>query len=90
MFTSYMILILAKFSAWKFYIRKLLFGATNMVKKQNNEKFVYSGYGIIAFDGKSSWSFVNDYARNVVIFGVDNSSSSHSDNQGNDFLVLGE
>ena len=26
----------------------------------------------------------------VVIFGVDNSSSSHSDNRGNNFLVLGE
>ena len=26
-----------------------------------------------------SWSFGNDFARNVAIFGVDNSSSSHAD-----------
>ena len=48
---------------------------------------MYSGYGI-AFDGKGSWSFGNDYASNVVIFGVDNSSSSHADNHKNKFLVL--
>ena len=46
-------------------------------------------YGI-AFDGKGSWSFGNDRARNVVIIGVDNSSSSHNDNQINEFLILGE
>ena len=32
-------------------------------------------------DGKGEWSFGNDYARNVVIFGVDNSSSCQTDNQ---------
>ena len=35
------------------------------------------------------WSFANDFARNVVIFGVDNSSSSNTDNQNYNFLVLG-
>ena len=50
---------------------------------------MYSGYGI-AFDGKSCWSFDNDNARIVVIFGVDNSSPSHTDNLKNDFLILGE
>ena len=34
--------------------------------------------------------FDNDFARNVIIFGVDDSSSSHSDNHKNNFLVLGE
>ena len=34
-------------------------------------------------------SFRNDYARNVIIFGVDNSSSSHTPNMKN-FLILGE
>ena len=32
----------------------------------------------------------NDFARNVIIFGVDNTSSSHTDNRKNNFLVLGE
>ena len=51
---------------------------------------MYSGYGI-AFDELGSWSFDNDFARNVlVIFGVDNSCSSHTDNCKNNFLVLRE
>ena len=47
-----------------------------MVK--NKEKYVYSGYGI-AFDGEGKWSFGNGFARNFIIFGIDNSSSSHTD-----------
>ena len=50
---------------------------------------MYSGYEI-GFDGKGEWSFGNDYARNGLIFGVDNSSSSHTDNLKNNFLVLRE
>ena len=50
---------------------------------------MYSGYGI-AFDRKGSWNFGNNYAGNVVIFGVYNSSSSHTDNLKNSFLVLDE
>ena len=50
---------------------------------------MYSGCGII-FDSVGSWSFNNDITRNVIIFGVDNSSSSHADNHNNNFLVLGE
>ena len=33
---------------------------------------------------------IYDTVTNVVIFGVDNSSSSHADNLKNNFLVLGE
>ena len=51
---------------------------TDIVKNSDKEKYVYSGYGI-AFDGEIEWSFDNDYARNIIIFGVDNSSSSHAD-----------
>ena len=42
--------------------------------------FNYNGPGI-AFDGKGMWSYDNDFARNVIILIVDNSSSSHTDNQ---------
>ena len=42
------------------------------------------------FDGAGSWSFDSDTARNVLIFGVDNSSSSYVENRKNNFLVLGE
>ena len=50
---------------------------------------LYSGYGV-ASDGGGSWSCGNDSVRNVIIFGVDNSLSSHTDNLMNRFLILGE
>ena len=36
------------------------------------------------------WSFGNVFARYVLILGVDNKSSSHTGNQKNNLLVLGE
>ena len=65
------------------------FGATSVVKCSDKEKYVYSGYGI-TFDSAGSWNFDNDTARNVIIFGVDNSLSSHADNHKNNFSVLSE
>ena len=50
---------------------------------------MYSGYGI-TFDGACLWSFDNDTAINVIIFGNDDSFLPHSDNRKNKFLVLGE
>ena len=50
------------------------------MKNSDKEKYVYSGYGI-TFDSAGSWVFDNNFARNVIIFGVDNSSSFHSDNR---------
>ena len=46
---------------------------------------MYSGYGV-TFGSASSWSFDNNTARNVTIFSVDNSSSSHADNRKNNFF----
>ena len=57
-----------------------LFGAKNIVKNCDEEKYAYCGYGI-TFDSAGTWSFDNDIARNVMIFVVDNSTSSHSDNR---------
>ena len=50
---------------------------------------VYSGYRI-TFDSAGFWSFGNDAARNVIMFGVDNSSSSHSNNRKKNVLLLGK
>ena len=66
-----------------------MFGPTNIVKTSEKENYVCSGYGII-FDNADSRSFDNDFARNVIIFGVYKSSSSHSDNRKNNFSILGE
>ena len=72
---------MAKICVWKFYSKNC--------KDSEKHKYVYSVYGI-AFDGVNSWSFGNDYATNVVIFGFDNSSLSHSNNHKNNFLILRE
>ena len=66
-----------------------MFVGTSIVKNSDKEKWVYSGFEI-AFNGKGTWSFGHDYARNVVIIGVDVSSSSHADNHKNNFLVFAE
>ena len=55
-----------------------MFDAINKVKNNVIEKSVYSGYGI-ALDGAGKWSFDNDSAEVVIMFGVDNSSSSHTE-----------
>ena len=36
------------------------------------------------------WNFDNHFTRNVIIFGVDNSSSSHTNNPKNNILMLDE
>ena len=48
---------------------------------------MHSDYGV-ALDRKSVWSFGNDFARNIIIFGLDNNWSSHTQNLKNDFSVL--
>ena len=71
-----------------FKFKNCLFEATNIVNNSEKEKYVYSGHGI-TFNSTDWWSFGNDTTRNVIIFGVDNSLSSHVDNWINNFLVLG-
>ena len=72
-----------------FTSKDFLFGVTNIVTNNNKEKYVYSRYGI-AFDGKGSWCFNGDITSNIIIFPVDISSSSHTDNLKNYFLILDE
>ena len=62
----------------------LKIAATSVVNNSDKEKYLYRGYGI-TFDSAGSWSFNRNTARNVIIFGVDNSSSSHADNHKNNF-----
>lgn len=43
----------------------------------------------MALDGEVSWSFGDDSARNVI-FSVDTTSLSHTDDRINNFLLLAE
>ena len=84
------IYIIYNLDAWprkpanNFKFKNYLFRETNKVENGDKEKYVYSGYGA-TFDSACSWSFGNDFARNIIIFGIDNSLSSHSDNCKNIF-----
>ena len=61
-----------------------------MTKNADIDKYGYSGYGN-GFDRKSAFSFPGGagFGQNVIIFGVDMSSSAHIDNK-KDILILGK
>ena len=59
-----------------------------MIKNSAKSKYILSGYGI-TFDGAGEWSFDDDFAKIVVIFSVDNSSSIHTNNHKKQFLSNG-
>ena len=85
--------IVSDIDAWptiplrKFTLNKCLFRATNIIRNSDKEKYVHTG-SRKAFDGKGEWRFRNDYARNVISFGTDNSSSSYSENHKNNFINI--
>ena len=66
-----------------------LLGKLKLIRNAIKSRFIYNGRGI-AFDGAGSWWFGNDFARNCVIFCVDNSSPSYTNIAKNIFLVLGK
>ena len=71
-------------------LKNCLFGAVILTKNADIDKYGYSGYGI-GFDRRSSFSFPGGgFGQNVIIFGVDMSSSAHIDNKKKYILVLGK
>ena len=61
-----------------------------MTKNADIDRYKYSGYGI-GFDRHGSFSFPGTgLGRNVIIFGVDMSSSTKIDNRKKDILILGK
>ena len=71
-------------------LKNCLFGAVTLTKSAYIEKYGYSGYGI-GFDRRSSFTFPGGgFGQNVLIFGVDMSSSTQIDNKKKGILVLGK
>ena len=62
-------------------LKNCLFGAVTLTKNADIEKYGYSGYGT-EFHRRSSLSFPGGgFCLNLLIFGVDMSSSAHIDNK---------
>ena len=71
-------------------LKNALFGAVSLTKNADIDKYKYSGYGI-GFDRRASFSHPSGGdGQNVIIFGVDKSSSTKIDNRTKGILILGK
>ena len=64
-----------------------MFGAVKLTKRVDVNLYKYSRYGI-AFNRKGSYLNGDEVEQNVIIFGVDKSSSWHIDNKLKDIVIL--
>ena len=78
-------------------IQNSLFGAMKITKNANYSKNNYTGYGLCFDEGGEFGQTVKQgnfnrttNARNVIIFGVDMSSSIHATNRANNIYVMGK
>ena len=70
-------------------LKNSLFGAFKLTKNDDIDKYQYSGYKI-GFNRRGSSSFTGGgLGQNVIIFGVNMSSSVHIDNKKKDISILG-
>ena len=71
-----------------FTLDDYLFGLVKFTKNVDPDKYGYSGYGI-RFDVRSQFSLaIGEWDKNVVIFGMKNSSSNHVHNRKIDTLNI--
>ena len=68
-------------------LKNSLLGTVKLVKNAEIDKCKYSGYDI-GFDRHGTFSVPNGFGKNVIIFGVDMSSSKHVDNKKSIFQFL--
>ena len=73
-----------------FTVQNALFGVIQITKNADTSKYKYKGYGI-CFDEGGSFSKGNiSDGKNVLIFGVDESSLVHANNKANNIYVMGD
>ena len=71
-------------------LKSCLFGAVTLTRNAGIEKYGYSDF-CIGFDRRWSFTFPGGgLGQNLLILGVDMSSSAHIDNEKKDILVLGK
>ena len=74
----------------EFAILNALFGAMEITKSANTSKYKYKRYGICFLKGGSFSEGSINNGRNVLIFGVHESSLLHSNNKANNIYVMGK
>ena len=73
-----------------FTVQNALFGAMQITKNIDTSKYKYKGYGI-CFDEGGSFSKGNiNNGRNLLIFGVHESSLVHANNKANNIFIMGD
>ena len=73
-----------------FTVQNALFGAMEITKNADTSKYNYKGYGI-CFDEGGIFSKGNiNNGRNILIFGVHESSLVHANNKANNIYVMGD
>ena len=73
-----------------FTVQNALFGAMEITKNADTSKYNYNGYGI-CFDEGGTFSKENiNNGRNVLIFGVHESSLEHANNKANNISIMGD
>ena len=73
-----------------FTVQNALFGVMQVIKNADTRKYKYKGYGI-CFDEGGIFSKGNiNNGKNVLMFGVDESSLTHSNNKANNIYLMGD
>ena len=71
-------------------VQNALFGSMQITKNADTSKYKYKGYGI-CFDEGGMFSIGNiNNGRNVLIFGVHESSLVHTNNKANNIFIIGD
>ena len=71
-------------------LKNSLFIAVRLTNNADIDKYQYSSFGI-RFDRKSVFSFpAMGFGQNIILFGVDMSSSVHVDSKKKDISILGK
>ena len=73
-----------------FTVQNDLFGSIQITKNADTSKYKYKGYGI-CFDEGGTFGIGNiTNGKNVLIFGVHESSLTHANNKANNIFVMGD
>ena len=75
---------------YTFTVQNALFGAMQITKNADTSKYKYKGYGICFDEGRSFSKGNISNGKNVLIFGVDESSLVHQNNKANNIYVMGD